>query len=173
MSERDYWDEAGHKAGCDVYSDEEMINNCTCGPQPNRYEKGKRDAIRALAHFIQGSEVSVSGQEADQLAAWFMHIVDISPSSDSASECGCDIIVDYDRSNEMQWCDWYGDSENRRQLYLDWMGMTEEELLAKERAAAEEVARKNLEGEAKAREYRRRQLHELAREFNVDPRLLP
>lgn len=137
------------------------------------YEEGRRDAIRALAHFIYNGYIGLSGHGVDQIAVWFVHVADMALLPHGTPTCQCDIASDYDNSYDMQWCAWYSDEKNRRRLYLDWVGMTEEELQAKERAAAEEAARKKQEQEERTREYRRKQLHELAEEFGVDPRLLP
>lgn len=183
MSDREYWDEVGHKGGCDVYGDEEMICDCTCGPRPvedehegmiteeiiaaQQYVKGKQDAVATLAQFLWDGDAGVSLLAVEDIQVWLAHIIQMN------ARCGCGIEHYYDDGNSPRYCTWFSDAKNRRELYIDWFQTTEEELRAKERAVAEEEAREKAEADARAKEFRRKQLHQLAQEFNVDPRLLP
>jgi hypothetical protein len=125
------------------------------------FRDGVRHSAEVMRTFIDYSDVRLNIID----VAWLGHVIA------SGGQCGCDIDHDYDGGYDEEWCDWY--KEHHEEWFCKWHGMTMEEFRAKQEAAAEEHQRKEAELEETRRQDRLEQLHELAKEFGVDPRLLP
>jgi hypothetical protein len=119
-----------------------------------------RSGIRQAVHAIKG----VLGHTV-VTEEWLAHVAAMQ------GKCDCDTAYNWDGGYDTDECVHY--RANRRAWHLAYNRMSEEELRAQEQAKAEERQREMAEAEERAKQARLEHLRELAKEFNVDPNLLP
>lgn len=131
------------------------------------FVKGVKSAVRAIAIMLRDGNLRLNDYSPDWVEVWLAHVA----STEGA--CGCQIDSDWDGGHEIDLCKAYQDKDFQRLWYLAYHGMTEEELQEREREAARLEFEKKKRAQEEYREQRRKQLYQLAREFDVDPKYLP
>jgi len=126
--------------------------------------KGVRLAVKAFKTFMDNTVTRISAELSEE---WLAHIIHMEGA------CDCDLSYDWDGGYDADFCSWYKQLENRVAWLCYWYEMTQEELQQK-RVKEEAERRQRIRARAEAdRTYRLNQLYALAKEFGVNPELLP
>lgn len=131
------------------------------------YVQGVKGAVEAIAQLLTHCSVRLNDWPQEYLEPWLAHI------TATKAACGCDISTDYDGGHDIDFCKDYKDKDYRRLWYLGYFGLTEEELIEREREEQRQKAEAAARREAEHKAERLKRFHQLAREFNVDPKYLP
>lgn len=131
------------------------------------FVKGVKASAAAIAYVLNDASFRINDYTTEQLEVWLAHVV----STDA--KCGCEIGSDWDGGNDIDACKAYQDKDFQRLWYLAYFGLTEEELAEREREAQRKKAEAAERRAAEQRAHDLRRLHELAKDFNVDPKYLP